>query len=314
MTVRLQDTMQYSKEVSSALEEGTPIVALESTLISHGLPYPMNVETALCVESLIRKEGAIPATIAIIEGKIQIGLSSSQLEFIATHKNILKLSRRDLPFALAMKKSGATTVSATMICSQLAGISIFATGGIGGVHREAEKTFDISADIRELANLDVAVVCAGVKSILDIPRTLELLETFGVPIIGYKTDTFPTFYSKESTYSIDYRLDSVEKIAALLDYKWSLGIHGAVLVANPIPKEESLDPKLMEDLIVQALEEAKETGIKGKEVTPFLLSRIVDKSCGKSLKANMALIKNNALIAAQLAKAFSLRKCVTLSL
>nr|WP_275422077.1 pseudouridine-5'-phosphate glycosidase [Fervidibacillus halotolerans] len=301
----MQKWIVYSKEVQEAKEQGRPIVALESTIISHGMPYPANVETALAVEEIIREKGATPATIAIIEGKIHIGLTKDEIEFLANSSNIEKASRRDLPYLLMKGKHGATTVAATMICAALAGIKIFATGGIGGVHRGAETTMDISADLEELANTNVAVVCAGAKSILDLGLTLEYLETKGVPVVGYKTDVLPAFYTRTSPYPVDYRIDSPIELAKMIETKWGLGLNGGILITNPIPEEHSLEESFINGIIEKALEEAKKEKIHGKKVTPFLLSRVKDLTEGKSLVANIALVKNNARLAAEIAVNFT---------
>lgn len=293
--------INLSQEVKKAMEEGKPVVALESTIISHGMPYPENIETAKTLENIIREHGAIPATIAIINGRIKIGLSKEELEFMATSKEILKASRRDLPAVLAKGFSAATTVSATMICANLAGIKVFVTGGIGGVHRGAEQTFDISADLQELANTDVAVVCAGAKAILDLSRTLEYLETFGVPVVGFKTWEFPAFYTRESGLKVDYKVDDEIEAAKIIKTKWDLGLKGGVLIANPIPEEYALDKAYIDKAIEDALYEAEKRNIKGKEITPFLLDKIKDLTQGESLKANIELVKNNAFVGAKIA-------------
>jgi len=293
--------IDMSKEVKEAMEEGKPVVALESTIISHGMPYPENIETAKTLENIIREHGAIPATIAIINGRVKIGLSKEELEFMGTSKEILKASRRDLPVVLAKGLSAATTVSATMICANLAGIKVFVTGGIGGVHRGAEQTFDISADLQELANTDVAVVCAGAKAILDLSRTLEYLETFGVPVVGFKTWEFPAFYTRESGLKVDYKVDDEIEAAKIIKTKWDLGLKGGVLIANPIPEEYALDKAYIDKAIEDALYEAEKRNIKGKEITPFLLDKIKDLTQGKSLKANIELVKNNAHVGAKIA-------------
>lgn len=297
----MNNFIDMSKEVKEAMEEGKPVVALESTIISHGMPYPENIETAKTLENIIREHGAIPATIAIINGRIKIGLSKEELEFMGTSKEILKASRRDLPAVLAKGFSAATTVSATMICANLAGIKVFVTGGIGGVHRGAEQTFDISADLQELANTDVAVVCAGAKAILDLPRTLEYLETFGVPVVGLKTWEFPAFYTRESGLKVDYKVDDEIEAAKIIKTKWDLGLKGGVLIANPIPEEYALDKAYIDKAIEDALYEAEKRNIKGKEITPFLLDKIKDLTQGKSLKANIELVKNNAHVGAKIA-------------
>ncbi|MBT1280335.1 pseudouridine-5'-phosphate glycosidase [Thermoanaerobacter sp. CM-CNRG TB177] len=293
--------IDMSKEVKEAMEEGKPVVALESTIISHGMPYPENIETAKTLENIIREHGAIPATSAIINGRIKIGLSEEELEFMGTSKEILKASRRDLPVVLAKGLSAATTVSATMICANLAGIKVFVTGGIGGVHRGAEQTFDISADLQELANTDVAVVCAGAKAILDLSRTLEYLETFGVPVVGFKTWEFPAFYTRESGLKVDYKVDDEIEAAKIIKTKWDLGLKGGVLIANPIPEEYALDKAYIDKAIEDALDEAEKRNIKGKEITPFLLDKIKDLTQGESLKANIELVKNNAFVGAKIA-------------
>ncbi len=300
-----------SSEVRAALEEKRPVVALESTIISHGMPYPRNIETALRVEEIIRKKGAVPATIAVIQGKIRVGLSSDDLELLgrkSSNSSILKLSSRDLPYALAQRASGATTVAGTLFCAGLAGIRVFATGGIGGVHRGGEKTLDISADLHELARTPVAVVSAGVKSILDIGLTLEVLESLAVPVLMYQTDSFPSFFSRESSFKSDYRLDHVTEIAEVVRAQFRLGfsgLGGGVLVANPIPKEFELPAVQVDAIIQEALNEADAQGIRGKQITPFLLAAIHEKSQGKSLAANIALVENNAALAASLAQALS---------
>jgi len=297
----MQKFIEFSREVKEALDSKKPVVALESTIISHGMPYPENVETAKAVEEIVRKNGAIPATIAIIEGKIKIGLTEKELEFMGTSKEILKASRRDLPVVLAKGLNAATTVSATMICANLAGIKVFVTGGIGGVHRGAEETFDISADLQELANTDIAVVCAGAKAILDLPRTLEYLETFGVPVIGFKTEEFPAFYTRESGLKVDYMVEDEVEAARVVKTKWDLGLKGGVLIANPIPEEYALDRAYIEKAIEEAIFEADRRGIRGKALTPFLLEKIKDLTEGKSLKANIELVKNNARVGAKIA-------------
>lgn len=267
--------LELSKEVEKALKLGKPVVALESTIISHGMPYPENVETALNVERIVRENGATPATIAIINGKLKAGLTPDEIEYLGQKgREIVKVSRRDIPFIVAKKMDGATTVASTMIIAALAGIRVFATGGIGGVHREAQETFDISADLQELANTNVAVVCAGAKSILDLGLTLEYLETFGVPVVGYKTDELPAFYTRRSGFKLDYRLDTPEEIAKAIFVKWQLGLKGGVVVANPIPEEYEMDYDVINKAIEDALLEAKEKGIKGKETTPFYLQRL----------------------------------------
>jgi pseudouridine-5'-phosphate glycosidase len=300
----LEHWLEFTEEVKEAKASNKPIVALESTIISHGMPYPQNVETARAVEQIIRDNGAVPATIGIINGKIKIGLSENELEFFATSKGIEKVSRRDFAYVLEKKKHGATTVAATMICAQLAGIKFFVTGGIGGVHREAEVTMDVSADLTELAQTNVAVICAGVKSILDIEKTLEYLETHGVPIIGYQTDDFPAFYSQFSGHKVDFRMDTPQEIASLIQTKWQLGLNGGVVIANPVPKKDEIEDAAIQVFITEALQQAKALNIKGKAVTPFLLDKIKELTHGASLTTNIALVKNNADVGSKIAAAF----------
>ena len=296
--------MDISEEIQDSIKGNGPVVALESTIISHGMPFPQNMETALQVERIIRKEGAIPATIAVLEGRIKIGLSNLELEQFAQGTKTVKVSSRDLPFALSQKQDGGTTVAATMICARMAGISIFVTGGIGGVHRGSEKTMDISGDLMELARTNVAVVCAGIKSILDIPRTLEYLETQGVPVIGYRTDEFPAFYTTTSGYSVQSRINTAEEIARCMKVKWELGLEGGLVIANPVLREDAMDEVFIEEAITKSLKEASEKGIDGKAVTPFLLERISQLTDGESLKTNIALVCNNALVGAKIASAY----------
>lgn len=293
--------LAYSQEVEQGMAAGKPIVALESTIISHGMPYPQNVEMAKKVEQIIRDNGAVPATIAIMDGEIKIGLSNEDLETLATSKNVRKTSRRDLAYVISSKEIGATTVATTMICAELAGIKMFVTGGIGGVHRGAETTMDISADLEELASTNVAVVCAGAKSILDIGLTLEYLETKGVPVVGFGTDSFPAFYSATSPFDANFRLDEPKEVAEMLKAKWELGLNGGAIIANPIPAEFSLDEAYINDIIQTALKEADENGIKGKDVTPFLLGKVKELTEGKSLESNIELVYNNARVGAQIA-------------
>ena len=288
-------------EVAQALQNNQPVVALESTIISHGMPYPQNVEMANEVENIIRSHGAVPATIAILNGRLKVGLTSGELELLATSKDIIKASRRDLAFLVSQKQHGATTVASTMIIAALAGIKVFATGGIGGVHRGAETSFDISADLLELANTNVAVVCAGAKSILDIGLTLEYLETHGVPVIGYQTKELPAFYTSKSGFEVDYKLDTPVEIAQALKTKWDLNLNGGVVVANPIPKEYEMDASIINNIIAQALEQQDQLGIKGKESTPFLLSKVKELTGGDSLSSNIQLVYNNAHLAAKIA-------------
>ncbi|HHB52762.1 MAG TPA: pseudouridine-5'-phosphate glycosidase, partial [Saprospiraceae bacterium] len=281
------------------------VVALESTIISHGMPFPQNLETAILLENEVRKQGATHATIALMNGKIKIGLTEEELEYLAKKgTEVIKTSRRDIPYILSQKLTGATTVAATMFAAEKAGILVFATGGIGGVHRDGTNTMDISADLQELATTNVAVVCAGIKSILDLGLTLEYLETQGVPVLGYQTKELPAFYTQKSGFTADYAMQSPEAIARLLQTKWVLGLQGGVIIANPIPKEHSLDFDLMQKTIQQAIEEQKKRGITGKESTPFLLGKVKELTAGKSLTANIALVKNNARLAAQIAVAY----------
>ncbi|MFT5436067.1 MAG: pseudouridine-5'-phosphate glycosidase [Ulvibacter sp.] len=294
--------LEIKPEVKLALDNKAPVVALESTIISHGMPYPKNKETALKVEQIIRNQGAVPATIALINGKIKVGLTENEIDYLAQSGNrILKASRRDLPYLLASKIDGATTVASTMIAANLVGIKVFATGGIGGVHRGGSDTFDISADLQELAQTNVAVVCAGIKAILDLGLTLEYLETHGVPVLGFQTDELPAFYTQKSGFKVDYKMNNVVEIVSLLKTKWSLGLNGGVIIANPIPENKQLDFNLMKSAIDQAIGLEKELGIKGKESTPFLLSKVKALTGGLSLEANIELVCNNALLAAQIA-------------
>lgn len=297
----MKQYITYSEEVAKGMQEGKAIVALESTIISHGMPYPQNVETARKVEQIVRDNGAVPATIAIMDGKIKIGLSDAELETLGTSKNARKTSRRDLAYVVASKEIGATTVATTMICAEMAGIKLFVTGGIGGVHRGAETTMDISADLEELANTNVAVVCAGAKSILDIGLTLEYLETKGVPVVGYQTDAFPAFYTTTSEFNADYRLNSEKEVAEMLKAKWDLGLNGGAVIANPIPTEHSLEDSYINTIIQSALQEAEENGIKGKDVTPFMLGKVKELTEGKSLVANIELVYNNARVGSKIA-------------
>ena len=294
--------LSVSEEVKQALAEGKPVVALESTIISHGMPYPKNVETALNVEKIVRENGAVPATIAIIKGKITVGLSNEEIEYLGKEGlAVTKASRRDLPVLCALGANGATTVATTMIGAALAGIKVFATGGIGGVHRGAETTMDISADLEEFAMTPVLVVCAGCKSILDIGLTLEYLETKGVPVIGYKTAELPAFYTTHSGFKVDYKLDDAETVAKAWAAKLEMGMQGGMVVANPIPEEYAMDLDYINSNIEAAVEECNRLGIKGKETTPFLLDKIQKLTAGKSLAANIQLVYNNAKVAAQIA-------------
>ena len=292
-------------EVAQAIAQGQPVVALESTIIAHGMPYPQNVQTALEVEAVIREAGAVPATIAVLEGKICVGLSREQIEVLGSTPDVMKLSRRDLPYAVATGKPGATTVAATMICAALAGVQVFVTGGIGGVHRGAAESFDISADLQELAHTSVAVVCAGAKSILDLPLTLEYLETQGVPVIGVGQEEFAAFFTRSSGLKADFRMDTAQEQAKFIRTKWQLGLSGGVVISNPVPLEMEIPAAQIDYIVAQALEEAKAQGIGGKRVTPYLLKRINELTGGQSLKTNIALVKNNARVGAQLAVALA---------
>lgn len=294
--------LHISPKVKTALKEGEPVVALESTIIAHGMPYPQNVETALQVENSIKQNGAIPATIAIINGQLKAGLSNNEIELLAkAGQGVAKVSRRDIPYIAATQKHGATTVAATMIIAALSGIKIFATGGIGGVHRGATHTMDISADLQELAKTNVAVVCAGAKSILDLALTKEYLETQGVPIIGYGTKELPAFYTSKSGLTVDYKIDTAAEIATMLHTKWQLGLQGGVVVANPIPPQYEMEYATINQATEQALAEANKRQLQGKAITPFLLNRIKQLTGGESLKANIQLVLNNAKLAAQIA-------------
>ncbi len=301
--------LDISPEVAAALAEGRPVVALESTIISHGMPYPQNVQTALQVEATVRENGATPATIAIIGGRLKAGLTAEEIEYFGKKGTAIhKASRRDLAVLCARGEDGATTVATTMIIAHMAGISIFATGGIGGVHRGAETTMDISADLEELAQTPVMVVCAGAKSILDLGLTLEYLETKGVPVIGYGTEELPAFYTRSSGFSVDYRLDSPQELAAAFTAQQSMGLKGGMLVTNPIPEEYSMDPAIIQSAIDKALAECKEQGIHGKETTPFLLARVAELTGGNSLASNIQLVLNNAALAARTAACFARKK------
>jgi len=301
--------LDIATEVKDALAAGRPVVALESTIIAHGMPHPQNLETAQALEQIIRDHDAVPATIAVIEGTYKVGLSAAELFILATERDVMKLSTRELPYAAAKRRHGATTVAATMRLAALAGIKVFATGGIGGVHRGAEQSFDVSADLRELAETPVAVVSAGAKSILDIAKTLETLETLSVPVIAYKSDGFPAFYSRESGHAAPLRLDTPLEIAHFLKAHWALGTagnpRGGVSIANPIRPEDEIPAAKIEATIAAALKEAERAGIAGKGVTPFLLERVNAATGGASLKANIALVKNNARLAAEIAVALA---------
>lgn len=297
--------LDIAPEVAQALAENKPIVALESTIISHGMPYPNNVEMALQVEKVIRDNGAVPATIAVINGRMKAGLTHDEIEMLGKEGyNVTKVSRRDLPFVVAAGKHGATTVASTMIIAEMAGIRVFATGGIGGVHRGAETTFDISADLQELAMTGVAVVCAGAKSILDLGLTTEYLETHSVPVIGYQTDKLPAFYCRESEFPVTARLDTPEEIAKALYSKWEMGLQGGAVIANPIPAEFAMPEDVINNAIAQAVREAEEQGVSGKQSTPFLLSRVAQLTGGDSVQSNIQLVFNNAKLASLVAAAY----------
>jgi pseudouridylate synthase len=298
--------LDIAPEVADALQNKRPVVALESTIIAHGMPFPENVETALRCEALVREHGAVPATIAIVDGKFKVGLSREEIEMLGREGvKVPKTSRRDIAFILARKGNGATTVASTMIAARLAGIPVFATGGIGGVHRGAAETMDISADLQELARTNVAVVCAGAKAVLNLELTLEYLETHGVPVVGFQTDEFPAFYTRRSGLPVDYQLDTPEELAYALRVKWDTGIQGGVVIANPIPKAYAMNRESVEQAIEQAIHDADAQGIKGKAVTPFLLARIEQITAGVSLQANKALVLNNAELAARVAAAYA---------
>ncbi len=302
----IANMLDIQSEVKNAINGGLPIVALESTIISHGMPYPQNLETAIQVEQILRDNGVVPATTAVLNGKLKVGLTEKELVHLAkSGQKIVKASRRDLPYLISKNIDGATTVASTMIAAQLAGISIMATGGIGGVHRGASESFDISADLQELAHTNVAVVCAGIKSVLDIGLTLEYLETHGVPVIGYKTSELPAFYTQKSGFKVTYRMESAKEIAQMLKVKWGLPLNGGVIIANPIPKEKELSFEVMHKAIEEALLEEQRLGIKGKESTPFLLGKVKELTSGTSLMANIELVYNNARVAAAVAKEYS---------
>ncbi|EPP1682196.1 pseudouridine-5'-phosphate glycosidase [Klebsiella michiganensis] len=299
------ELLQVSAEVQQALKNNQPVVALESTIISHGMPFPENAQTALEVEETIRRQGAMPATIAIIHGVMKVGLSREEIELLGREgHNVAKVSRRDLPFVVAAGLNGATTVASTMIIAAMAGIKVFATGGIGGVHRGAEHTFDISADLQELANTNVTVVCAGAKSILDLGLTTEYLETFGVPLIGYQTSALPAFFCRTSPFDVSIRLNSAKEIAKAMAVKWQSGLNGGMVVANPIPEAFAMPEEKINAAINRAVKEAEEQGVVGKASTPFLLARVAELTGGDSLKSNIQLVFNNAILACEIAKEY----------
>jgi len=301
--VKINPLVEITPEVKAALEAGKAVVALESTIISHGMPYPQNIRMAQKVESIVRSAGAVPATIALMDGKIKIGLTAQELEVFASSSGVAKVSMRDLPGIIARKQLGATTVATTMYAAHLAGIKVFVTGGIGGVHRGFEETMDVSADLEELAQTDVVVICAGAKAILDLPRTMEYLETKGVPVIGYRTDVLPAFFTAKSDIPLVERADSPEEIAKIILAKDQLEMRGGMLVVNPIPEEYSLDHEIIDQVIEGAVQAAQEQGVSGKNITPFLLSEITKRTEGKSLEANLHLVYNNALVGGQIAAA-----------
>jgi pseudouridine-5'-phosphate glycosidase len=296
--------LEITPEIKEALANNMPVVALESTIISHGMPYPDNVKMAKKVESIIRSEGAIPATIAIMDGKIKIGLSDADLESLAKSSNVIKVSRRDLAAVVSTKSMGATTVASTMMCAEMANIKFFVTGGIGGIHRGYETSLDVSADLEELSLTNVTVVCAGAKAILDLPRTMEFLETKGVSVVGYQTKVLPAFYTRESDIELRHYVDTAKDLASIIYTKDQLNLKGGLLVANPIPVEDSLDSEYMNKIIEKAVKQSVKDNVKGKDVTPYLLKKIVEETDGKSLDANLALVYNNAKVGAKIAKAY----------
>lgn len=300
--MQMKDYLDVLPEIQEALDHNKPVVALESTILSHGMPYPENVDFAAEVEKVVRAEGAIPATTALINGRIKVGLSLAELQTMCKAENVGKVSRRDMATYLATKKNGATTVATTMICAAMAGVKVFATGGIGGVHRGGEVTMDVSADLQELKQTPVAVVCAGAKQILDIGRTLEYLETMGVPVLGNGTSDFPAFYCRKSGFGVDYAAKDEAEIASIIKTKWELNLEGGVLIGNPIPEQYALDFDEMEAVINKALAEADEKGVRGKEITPFLLAKIKEITKGVSFASNVQLAYNNARVAAKIAK------------
>jgi pseudouridine-5'-phosphate glycosidase len=303
--MQMKEYMDVLPEVLQAIKKNQPVVALESTILSHGMPYPENVAFAAEVEKVVRAEGAVPATIALIGGRIKIGLTPDELTIMCKAEDVGKVSRRDMATYLALKKNGATTVATTMICAAMAGIKVFATGGIGGVHRHGEVTMDVSADLQELKQTSVAVVCAGAKQILDIGRTLEYLETMGVPVLGNGTADFPAFYCRKSGFGVDYAAKDEAEIASIIHTKWALGLEGGVLIGNPIPEEYALDYDYMEGVIDQALQEADQKGVRGKDITPFMLAKVKEMTKGVSFASNVQLAYNNARVAAKIAKALS---------
>jgi pseudouridine-5'-phosphate glycosidase len=296
--------LDIKQEVKEALNNNLPVVALESTIISHGMPYPDNVVMAKKVEQLIREQGAVPATIAIMDGRIKVGLTDEDLETLAKSKHVVKVSRRDMASVIALKEMGATTVASTMICAEMANIKFFVTGGIGGVHKGYEETLDVSADLEELAQINVTVICAGAKAILDLPRTMEYLETKGVSVVGYQTKVLPAFYTRTSDIELRLHVDKIEDLAKIVYTKEQLNLKGGLLVANPIPEKDSLDGAYMNDIIDRAVKQSVKDHVQGKDVTPYLLKKIVEETKGKSLQANLALVYNNAVVGGKLAKAY----------
>ena len=300
----MKQYLSITEEVQKALEDNKPVVALESTIISHGMPYPQNVEMAKEVEQIVRDNGAVPATIAIIDGKIKIGLNDEELEILAKTEGVAKVSRRDMAQVVATKQLGATTVASTMICAEMADIRFFVTGGIGGVHRGVGETMDISADLDELAQTNVVVICAGAKSILDLDKTMEYLETKGVPVIGYRTDELPAFFTRESGIKLNATSETVEEIAEIARVKYDLNLDGGIVVANPIPEKDAMDRDYIDGVISEAVREAQEKGIHGKDSTPFLLGKVVESTEGKSLETNISLVKNNAEVGTRIAVSY----------
>jgi pseudouridine-5'-phosphate glycosidase len=303
--MHLKEYTDISPEVADALNEKRPVVALESTIIFQGMPHPKNLECAAKCEDIIREGGAVPATTAVVDGRIRVGLSERDIAYMIERGDVLKMSRRDIARAVAGKRNGATTVAATLIVAEMAGIPVFATGGIGGVHRDVGDSFDISADLPQLAQSNVCVVCAGVKSILSIGFTLEYLETWGVPVLGYQTDDFPAFYTRRSGYPVDCRMEDAEDIARMLKAKWELGLRGGALVACPVPERYAMDEAMIDDAVEKALREAATRHIRGKESTPFILGKVLEATGGASLETNMQLVQNNCRVAAKIATAYS---------
>jgi len=305
MNNKIAAYVQYGEEVQQAMHDGTPLVALETTIVTHGMPHPVNIETALSVERIIRDAGAVPATICVRDGRFVVGMTQGEIESLAAATGVVKASRRDLPVVLATGQTASTTVAATMIAAKFAGIRVFVTGGIGGVHRAAETTMDISADLQELAQTDVIVVCAGAKAILDIGLTLEVLETLGVPVLGYQTSQFPAFYTRDSGHAANFRVDTAEEVARVAKIKWDLAFQGGLLIGNPIPADAEMNPSTVQEAIAEAIARAQAAGIAGKAVTPFLLSELETLTHGASLAANVRLIEHNAAVGAAIAVAYA---------